>query len=150
MSQPIANVGVSYYVYPCGKKKQYLCTQSPGEVITSNYLLIPNQSWSLPSPSTILPVPTKIHISGFVYLASAAPLGIYLQVYNIYGNNYSVSLNFEVSNNGTVINIPEQEVVLEPYAFTTVSQGAGLTIVPLATVTINQFNAYVYVEVPEE
>ncbi|MEM3715190.1 MAG: hypothetical protein QXF82_09620 [Nitrososphaeria archaeon] len=148
MSQPIANIGLPFYIYKCGKKKQYLCMQSSGPSTASNFTLGTNQSRGLPFPGTILPVPTKIHVSGFAYLASAAPVSVYFLVSNIYGSGYPVYVNFEVSNNGTVINIPEQDIVLEPYAFTTAQAGA-LTIQALSTVTVNQFNAFVYVEVPD-
>ncbi|MEM3714197.1 MAG: hypothetical protein QXF82_04535 [Nitrososphaeria archaeon] len=148
MSQPIANVGLPSYVYPCGKKKQYLCSQSPGGSAASNFTVGANQSYTLHFPGTVLPVPTKIHVSGFIYLASAAPVSVYYQVWNIYGQNYPVFVNFEVSNNGTVINIPEQDVVVEPYAFTAASSG-GLSIYALSTVTVNQFSMSVYVEVPD-
>ena len=99
MSQPIANVGLPFYINKCGKKKQYLCSQSMGVAGASNFTLGTNQSKNLPFPGTVLPVPTKIRVSGFAYLASAAPVSVYVNVWNIYGQNYPVYVNFEVSNN---------------------------------------------------
>ncbi|MEM3423986.1 MAG: hypothetical protein QXE51_05420, partial [Nitrososphaeria archaeon] len=173
MSQPIGKAGLPAYLYPCGKNDQYLCLQALG-VTTEGGIgtLQPNQSVSVSFPMPLLPVPTKLHLSGLVLLASAAPVTVGFTVWNIYGDNYTVSLEFEVMNNGTVINIPEQEVVLEPYAFTagptvgaiavspifpngqTIQVGStpqsGLTITALATVAINNINLYAYVEEPEE
>ncbi|MEM3320629.1 MAG: hypothetical protein QXD27_09235 [Metallosphaera sp.] len=176
MSQPIGKAGLPAYLYPCGKNDQYLCLQAlgvtTGTETGSSFTLQPNQSASLSFPMPLLPVPTKLHLSGLVLLASAAPVTVGFTVWNIYGDNYTVSLEFEVMNNGTVINIPEQEVVLEPYTFTagptvgsivvspispkgqtivgaTISQ-SGLTITALATVVVNQINLYAYIEEPEE
>ncbi|MEM3291030.1 MAG: hypothetical protein QW046_05890 [Candidatus Micrarchaeaceae archaeon] len=115
--------------------------------------MTPGSTLSVSFPTTVLPVPTKLHFSGYALLSSAQPVNVYYQVINVRsGSYYSVYINYQLENNGTIINIPDQEIVLEPYAYTAIANGpySGITIQALATVTVVNFYARAYVEVPEE
>ncbi|MEM3846340.1 MAG: hypothetical protein QXU98_11655 [Candidatus Parvarchaeota archaeon] len=152
MSQPIANVGLSFYDYPCGKNKQYLCLQAIGGSSTSNVTLNPNQTVTLPVPPTpVLPVPTKIYLSGSISLNQGVGVNAYFSAFNIYGNSFSVPLIYqEPANTAQAVNILDQDIILEPYAFTGATSNSGLVIQALATVTITQAYLYEYIQVPLE
>ncbi|MEM3895587.1 hypothetical protein [Thermofilum sp.] len=147
MSQPLGNVSSNVSVYPCGKKKQYLCVQTISATgFTSTTAGAGNMY--LPLPTTILPVSVKLNFSGHATLSSAVPVMVFIQAYTMTGQAYDIFVNWQLLNNGTTINIPEQEVILPPYTFTSL-QNSGLVIQSTATVTITAaINSYV--EVVEE